>query len=79
MTRITINLPEEVVAALGGDPEAIARRLERGAADEARPTNGEGTAEKPPMSKEEFAELCEEATEGYDFNAWREFRQRSLL
>ncbi len=79
MTQITINLPEEVVAALGGDPDAIARRLEQWAAETARPRKNGEAPEKPPMSKEEYEALCDEALDGYDFNAWREFRQRSLL
>jgi hypothetical protein len=80
MTQITVELPEEVVAGLGGDPEAIARTLVDLATERWRSTiDGAASNPTPPPTDAQLDALYETALEGYDFDAWKELRKRSLL
>jgi hypothetical protein len=80
MTQITVELPEEVVAGLGGDPQAIARTLADLATERWR-SSIEGTTSNssPPPTDAQLDALYETALDGYDFDAWKELRKRIEL
>ena len=79
MTQITVELPDEVVAGLGGDPAVIARTLADLAVERWRSCMDESTYHPSPRPTDAQLEaLYETALEGYDFDAWKELRKRSL-